>query len=263
MGSFVKTMQQLQKTAGGKTIFYDAGMLSLYWETKPELIEKVLPKELKPGKKPVVKAFIADYPRTSFCPPYKEAGLFVPAIKDGQEGDYCLSMPITDGQAMAMGREIMGLPKKMADIRISVSGGRFTGSIERNGIVFFKVDAEIGAETNEPPREAELLKTTADGMNIFHVKYTKAPDGSGFDLPPTLYANKLDCQCRVVKPAKVEMELTDSPHDPWAELEPVKLLGGVYSQGDNTLQKGTKLGPLSPMEFLPYTFTRWDWWLGE
>ena len=108
MGSFIKTMEQLQQTAGGKTIFFDARMLTVYWETKPEIIEKILPKCLKPGPVPLVNAFIADYPRTSFCPPYKEAGIFVLAEKDGVLGNYCLDMPITDGMAMAMGREICG-----------------------------------------------------------------------------------------------------------------------------------------------------------
>lgn len=70
--------------------------------------------------KPYVSTFVANYPKTSFCPPYQEAGLFIHAECDGVEGRYCLAMPIDDDMAMAMGREVCGLPKKMADISFEV-----------------------------------------------------------------------------------------------------------------------------------------------
>ncbi len=263
MGSFIKTIDQLKKTAGAKTIFFDAEMLTVFWETDPELIAKVLPKDMTPGKDPIVRAFIADYPRTSFCPPYKEAGLFIPAVRDGVEGDYCLSMPISDGQAMAMGRENMGLPKKMADIQLSVEDDKFKGSIARNGITFFKIEGDIGADTNEPEAQEAILKAGAGTMTLLHIKYARASDGNGYDMDPVLYANDLEPEIKVIKPVKVEMELTDSPHDPWAELKPTKMLGAVYTVGDNTLNKGKKLCMIDQATFAPYSFTRWDWWIKD
>ena len=253
MGSFIKTIEQLQKTSGAKTVFFDAEVLSIMWETDPAIIAKILPNGMTPAVRPVVWAFIANYPRTSFCPPYKEAGLFISAVKDEAEGFYCLSMPITDGQAMAMGREIMGLPKKMADIQLSIKEDKLNGSISRNGIKFFEVDAEL----------APAIDTKSGNANIFHIKYSKAADGNGFDMMPVLYANELACDNRVMRPATVSMKFTDSPHDPWAELTPTKIISAVYTVGDNTLMDGVKLGMIDPMTFAPYSYTRWDWWLEE
>ena len=261
MGSFIKTMEQLQQTAEGKTIFFDARMLSVYWETKPEIIEKILPKCLKPGPVPLVNAFIADYPRTSFCPPYKEAGIFVLAEKDGVLGNYCLDMPITDGMAMAMGREICGLPKKPADIQMNCEGKSLTGSIARNGIEFFHIDAEITGKMNAEEGRDVVDTQIGDGVPMYNIKYSKAVDGSGFDLPPTLVRQRLVYNNKEKDMAVCQMALTDSPHDPWAELEVVKMLGGIFTVGDNVLESGENLGQINPMEFLPYSYIRWDWWL--
>lgn len=136
MGSFVKSLADIRQYGGKPTTFYDAEMLTVYWETKPEIIERLLPKPLKPAGRPLVNAFIADYPATNFCPPYREAGLFVLADYNGELGNYCLSMPITSDIGMAMGREVCGLPKKMADVRMQVEGDSISGSIGRQGIDF-------------------------------------------------------------------------------------------------------------------------------
>ncbi len=260
MSSFVKSMEQLKRAGGTPTTFYNAEMLTVYWETKPELIERVLPKCLKPAEKPLVNAFIANYPRTSFCPPYKEAGLFVLAEKDGVLGNYCLSMPITSDMGMAMGREICGLPKKMAEIDMQSDGKIFTGSIRRNGIEFFSVTGNICDQTNSPDGREIIDKYIGNGVPMYNVKYAKSVDGAGFDLMPTLVRQKLNYGNSVKKSARCEITVQDSPHDPWIELEVVNMLGGIYTVGDNILAPGESLGLVNPMEFIPYSLIRWDWW---
>ena len=56
------------------------------------------------------------------------------------------------------------------------------------------------------------------------------------------------------------MNLKDSPHDPWAELEVVKMLGCTYTEGTTVLLRGKVLEEVDPMAFIPYSNTRWDWW---
>jgi acetoacetate decarboxylase len=261
MGSFVKSLEQLKAMGGTPTTFFDAEMLTVYWETKPEIIERILPKNLKPGPIPLVNAFIANYPRTSFCPPYKEAGLFILAEKDGVLGNYCLSMPITDGQAMAMGREICGLPKKMADIAIKVENGIFTGAITRNGIEFCSLKGNISGSMNEEDGREVIEKYIGTGIPMYNIKYSKNVEGNGFDLLPTLVRQKLDYNNRIESFSECDMKLLESPHDPWAELEIVRMLGGIYTVGDNVLRQGETLEKINPMEFVPYSFLKWDWWL--
>ncbi len=66
---FVKSDDELKSTArgkGGLYEFYDAEMLVVMWESKPEIIKRLLPPPLKPTERPLVTAFLAYYPKTNF-----------------------------------------------------------------------------------------------------------------------------------------------------------------------------------------------------
>ncbi|MEK3867938.1 acetoacetate decarboxylase family protein [Paenibacillus sp. FSL H7-0716] len=260
MVSFVKSFADMQKYGGKPTTFYDAEMLTVYWETKPEIIERLLPKPLKPTSRPLVNAFIANYPATNFCPPYREAGLFVLADYNGQLGNYCLSMPITSDIGMAMGREVCGLPKKMADVRMHTSEDGIDGAIGRHGIDFFNVKATMDGHFNDNGAEKILEEYYGKDIPLYNIKYANAIDGNGFDLMPTLVTQRLVSEVKVYKAAEASITFQDSPHDPWSELEVVNMLGAVYTVSTNVLEKGKILEPLNPMEYLPYCYLRWDWW---
>ena len=50
---FVKTFEQIMAKTRATTDFYDAEMLIVFWETKPEIIAKLLPPPLKPANHPI------------------------------------------------------------------------------------------------------------------------------------------------------------------------------------------------------------------
>lgn len=102
---FVKSYSDLMKGRKPTADFYDAEMLNLVWETTPEAIATLLPPPLKPPSRPLVFAFIAYYPGTSFSVPYHESALLMKAGYKGEGGFYCLSVPVSDDMAMARGRE--------------------------------------------------------------------------------------------------------------------------------------------------------------
>jgi acetoacetate decarboxylase len=57
---------------------------------------------------------------------------------------------------------------------------------------------------------------------------------------------------------EAEIILRPSDYDPWAEVEVVKALGAIYSVGDNSMLPGKTVAEVSPMEFAPYAFLKWD-----
>lgn len=261
MNSFVKEMDEIQKFQSRGTIFYGAEMLSTVWETKPEIIEKLLPAPLKPvANKPYVTTFVANYPKNSFAPPYKEAAIYIHAECDGVEGRYCLSMPITDDMAMAAGREVYGLPKKMADIEFEVKDGKVRGKLSRHGIDFFTVTADLDGKLNQPDEEEGF--TSALSVPMYNISYAKSADGKGFLLNPTLIRAGLKAEdVKEFKLGSSQVTMVDSPHDPWAELEVVRMIGSRYVVSTNSLLPGEVLHDqkINPMEFVPYSFIRWDW----
>jgi len=63
-----------------------------------------------------------------------------------------------------------------------------------------------------------------------------------------------------VELGEAEVVLSPSDYDPWTEVEIVKMLGAVYTVGNNTMLKGDVVAEVEPMAFAPYSLLKWDWW---
>jgi len=260
--SFKKSVREIVKGVVGSTEFYNAEMLTVFWETKPEIVKKYLPPPLKPSSRPMVIAFIAHYPKTSFGPGYHEGGLFLRSEFNSEEGNYCLAMPVTDDMAMASGREIYGFPKKMANIEFVREEKSADGWLERHGQRFF----EIHSVLSDKPASDDLLNLFADfsGSNeeaviTYLFKHFPSPDGRSFDYNPRLIRQETILRPNVIEYGEAMINLLPSKTDPWYQIEIVKLLGAVYSVGNNTMIKGDIISEVNPVKFAPYAFTKWDW----
>lgn len=262
---FVRSFDELARTVKGKEgsryEFYEAEALTVIWETRPEIVERLLPPPLKPGSRPLATAFAAYYPKVNFGPAYHEAALFLRAEFGGVEGNYCLAMPVDGDQAMAGGREEFGYPKKMAAINFGRSGDRVEGSVERHGLRFFEVRAALRGRANADEFQEIVTAQVADGGTIiYNFKHFFAPDGSGFDYNPRLVRERVILRPSVAEIGEAEVVLSPSDYDPWAEVEIVRMLGAVYTVGHNTMLPGEVVAEADPLAFLPYALLKWDYW---
>ncbi len=259
---FLRTSEEIMAMAGKRFEFYGAEVLMIIWETKPEIVNRLLPKPLKPTEKPIATAFVADYPKTNFCPPYKEAALFLVAEYEGVEGVYCLAMPVTNDMAMAGGREVFGYPKKMGDIHFNKQGDFVEGWAERHGVRYFHLKAELGGPPNDAGLMEFLQRATSGNLEqeryIYNFKYFPNPEGPGFDYNPRLIREAVTVRPAEIKIGKAEAVMNASDQDPWTTVEVVKMLGAVYTKGNNTMQPGKVVAEVDPLEFAPHAFLRWD-----
>jgi len=269
--SFVKSSESISKNAimsglvsqTTETIdFYDAEMLMVFWETKPEIIKRLLPPPLKPAKRPIALAFVANYPRTNFDVAYLEGALFLRAEFNGEEGTYCLSMPVTNDIALALGREVYGYPKKMAKIELKRNGDLITGLTERRGIRFVEISARMTGKFNADDALGilgEIMGTGGERTGIaFNFKHFPAPEGGGFDYNPRLIREEVIFRPNNILIGEAEIKLKPSEYDPWAEVEVVRMLGAVYTVGNNSMKKGKVVAEVDTIEFAPYAFIKWD-----
>ncbi|NOY67991.1 MAG: acetoacetate decarboxylase family protein [Deltaproteobacteria bacterium] len=242
--------------------FYDARMLTVFWETKPEIISKLLPPPLEPAALPLAMAFVADYPATNFDCVYKESALFISASYNGEEGSYCLAMPVTSDIAMAGGREVFGFPKKMAEIEMNEDGETISGSTKRRGTKFMEIRASLTGEFNDPAaRETLMSNMEADGSLkavSYNFKHFPAPEGGTFDYNPRLVRQETLFKPKEIQFGSAEIIFTPSDYDPWAEVEVVKMLGAMFTVGDNSMLGGKAVAEVNAIEFSPYAFLKWD-----
>jgi len=260
---FIKTFEEIMANAGKTADFYNAEILTVFWETRPEIIEKLLPPPLEPTDFPLAMAFVADYPKTNFNVVYQESALFLRARFKGEEGGYCLAMPVTNDMAMAGGREVFGFPKKIGNVCFKREGDMVEGWTERRDIRFMTTHATLNGQFNTEDAQDIIMNRAfeADGTVeafSYNFKHFPAPEGAAFDYSPRLVKQKT-----VLHPSKMEFgtaEITFQPsdYDPWSEVEVVRMLGSIYTKGDNTMLAGEVVDEVDPVQFAPYAFLKWD-----
>lgn len=236
-------------------------MLNIFWETKSEIIERLLPAPLEATSTPLVYAFLANYPKLGFSAvPYSEAGLFLRSEFKGEQGFYCLSMPVTTDMAMVGGREMWGFPKKIANILFTKNNSDIDGWVERHDVRFFEVKAVLMNESDDKGvlDFYDKLGIKASERTTYNFKYFPAPEGGTFDYNPRLVKTEVDLRPSSTQMVEVDVKLTVSNTDPWYEIKIVKILGAVYSISDTTLRQGSVIAEADPFTFMPYAFQQYD-----
>lgn len=254
-----------KKEALRTTEFKNAEMIIALWETKMEIIERILPPPLKPVQKPIAISFIGNYPSTNQGLPYLEGALMVRCEFDGVMGNYYLAMPVTDDRAMIGGREIFGFPKKIANVYLERNDKDVYAFSERLGTKNIEIKAKLTGKFNDPEtpkiiKELGLLPGRKKNTINYNFKYFPAPNKEGFDYNPWLVRQETSVKAKSMEMGEVEIVLNSTPHDPWGEIEVVKVLGGLYLKTNNTMLPGQKVAEVDPDEFLPYSFIKWDWY---
>lgn len=257
---YIRSLEEIAKGYQQKAEFYDAEMLTVYFETKPEIVERLLPSPLKPAKDPFGAVFAANYPRTNFGVSYLESALFLQVEYNGEEGAYCLAMPVTDDMAMIGGREVFGYPKKMADISLKREGEKVEGWTERRGTRFFEVRAKLTGRFGDEEVQKMMMERMSTMMNpvVFNFKYFPSPARDGFDYNPRLIREVVEFRPKSMELGDAEVVFRPSDDDPWAEVEIVRVLGAIYTVGDNTMLPGSVVAEVDPMSFAPYAFMKVD-----
>ncbi|MFW9943176.1 MAG: acetoacetate decarboxylase family protein [Candidatus Thorarchaeota archaeon] len=134
--------------------YKNARCLALVFQCVPNTKENYLPKELKSIEGSLDTLLILEYPDTSIGP-YNEALLILSCTYQNKPGVFIYSIYVDDDVALAAGREIWGIPKKIAEINLSkIKKNKINGTVSRKGKKIFDVSAEIlDSEPGLNPRD--------------------------------------------------------------------------------------------------------------
>ena len=234
-------------------IIEDAIMVMATFRTKAEVAKRVLPPSLEPDPASTGLAYVAEFHRTNFGPPYKEAALFISAQYKGEVGNYCLSMPVTNDMAMTSGREISGFPKKMAEkITVERKGNKVTGVCIRKGIPIIEIKVNLTG-----PVEPEALPHIRPA---YLFKYFLDPSMSTFDYNPRLMKQFNEIDWGKPELGEGELKLGKSKHDPIYEIPIEEVLIAGYTEGMKIrMLAGEVIAEVDPIDFMPYSFIKDDW----
>lgn len=252
---FVKTQEELDKFYSlGVRKFLGAKMMGIMFSTKPEVTQRLIPPPLEQADMPGGLIFIAEYPKTNMGPGYREAALYLRCKYKEERGSYCLSMPITNEARMHNGRDVFGLPKKMANIHIEKKDNQVYGWVEREGIRFIEMTVHLSGTMKELP---------PIGPTFLFKAFPKIDLTPGFDGPVLLASQKTDIQPSSIEIGKADVKFQDSPYDPWIELQDHQLMMAFYLVTDNTMLPGKILEEVDPDKYLPHYFIMTDFSTGD
>ena len=126
-----------------------------------------------------------------------------------------------------------------------------------------EIHAKLTGKFNDPDMQNILTAnpTAEDGSSkriSYNFKHFPAPEGGAFDYTPRLVKQETVLRPKEMKFGEAEIIFKPSDYDPWAEVEVVKMLGAIYTRGDNSMLGGKVVAEVRLMEFAPYAFLKWD-----
>jgi acetoacetate decarboxylase len=182
-------------------------------------LKKILPCGLWPADPAVGTLFIVNYTKTSFTAPYKESGLLINVRTLLGSGVHCCWMVVDDDTALIYGRELLGYPKKMAEIAFEEKDNHVSASVSRRGIKLLSMDAEKGPAQSPAPPIFDRKTFNASGM------------GQLFLLNPVWMFRPRE----VIKEsysAAVSINLAESEYDPISKLISGPAISGRIAVSD-------------------------------
>ena len=225
-------------------------------------IASLLPAPLEPAM-PLVSGYIVEIRKPAFSEAYMEAMLGVYVKMGDTVGMYPVTFLLSGaGAEMAtyLGREQLGLPKKVCDakggIYLTKEGDRIRGIVERKGVRLMDVSMELGAYNN--PMTGDVYSHPEPGKKTggtsFYFKPCLEPDGNGRVRYASvdLLTNDAEYTYYAWTPGKVSIRLKSSEYDAWGQLPVLENLGGGYTNNDLEMKEVYLAEKLSADDAMPY-----------
>jgi len=163
--SFRKQFRMMLAVTGLKVkLWEDTTFVLADVPLNPEETKKILPLLMRLDKPYRATFFIVKYARTAFTGTYNEAALLVHVRTPLGKGVYCPWMIVNDDTALIYGRELLGYPKKMAEIPFEDNGKTINASLTRRGVEVISIQAERIRKETKPEPVLQMKTFNIGGM---------------------------------------------------------------------------------------------------
>jgi acetoacetate decarboxylase len=239
MASIFKEVEKLK--GEGQWMWTNASVLAVDVEVSAKGVASWLPGGLRLTRPARATIFVADYPETSFGPVYREAAVLLHVKLGFREAVHCPWMLVDDDVALILGREILGCPKKMGEISLSIEEGTVRATVDRKGTRLIDISGGLGPEDPDAPPLFGRLAANVWGL-------------VGLTLPKVIRFTPTE-EIISARTAEVAVELRGSEHDPLEEMELGSVLEARLYRANFSAGKGLPL-PVLPVR-PGYTFRNW------
>jgi acetoacetate decarboxylase len=145
-------LEEIDKLRGhGRWMWTNAQLMAVEMEVDRNAAAAWLPGGLKMDDPARATFFVADYPETTFDCVYREAAVLLHVRFGPLKARHCPWMVVDDDVALILGRELLGYPKKMADMAVTRDGDRIEATADRQGARLIDIRGTVGEVMASPP----------------------------------------------------------------------------------------------------------------
>ncbi|MCK6564029.1 MAG: acetoacetate decarboxylase family protein [Dehalococcoidia bacterium] len=241
-------MRRLQDVLAAPS-FFDIHSLAVTFASDPDVLAELLPPPLEPAESPQVSVGVFEIGRSNCVGPFAGAAVNIACRYRGEDGFYCVTMPMNTGLAVTFGRELFAEPKKLAEVSLEVRDGTARGRVTRQGVTYI----ELTGRFEGPPAEAGLKYVTPH----YYFRFLPAANGRGLAYDPELIRVTHRGTVHRSVPGEGTVTFRESHHDPVIDIPVLSVTGATLSVGESrTSAEVVTTVPAS--EFLPYAYGKID-----
>jgi acetoacetate decarboxylase len=137
--------------APGGYVYHDAHYLVADLDIDARAARRWVPPPLRLATPARASLFTAYFPHNTFGSVYREAGLLLHVEHGATAAVFCPWMVVDDDVALILGRELLGYPKKLAEISFRIEGQRICGVATRRGSEILRMEGALGEPVANPP----------------------------------------------------------------------------------------------------------------
>lgn len=212
-------------------VWKDMRVQLVVYETDIENIKKVIPDPLEPRTNKVI-TWISEFELGTTQGAFKESAIYVQVKYKDYEGDYEPFLYVNSSIPLTAGREIWGYQKKMAEISLVHDQEAVVGKVTR-------LDHQIIKCTTIAEYVADMAEVPWSRDGVFSLKYIPSAEEDGEPLRElVLTEGKFTAQQGKFFGGRASVIFERTEIDPTYLLEPKKILGGYFGQGELYLPFG-------------------------
>jgi acetoacetate decarboxylase len=212
-------------------VWRDMRVQLVVYETDIENVQRVIPEPLEARTNKVI-TWVSEFELGTTQGAFKEAAIYVQVRHGEVEGDYEPFLYVNSHLPLTGGREIWGYQKKMAEIGLFYEHEAVRGQVNRLGHQILKTLVV-------PEYEAVMSEIPWSEGGVFSLKYIPgAEEGEQPLRQLILTPGEFTAQEGKFFGGRASVVYERSEIDPTYLLEPKRILGGFFGQGDLYLPLG-------------------------
>ncbi len=212
-------------------VWKDMRVQLVVYETDIENVRRVIPDPLMPRSN-IVITWVSEFELGTTQGAFREMAIYVQVKYQNYEGDYEPFLYVSTPLPLTAGREIWGYQKKMANISIDFEQEATIGKAVR-------LDHQILKAIVVPEYVASMSEVPWSRDGVFSLKYIPSAEEGGKPLRElVLTEGKFTAHEGKFFGGRGSVVYERSEIDPTYRLEPKKVLGGFFGEGELYLPFG-------------------------